>query len=595
MIAPTTPTTARRAPDSRSRPCEPEPDVCCEPGRAPAAFCRPRFFAGQLLTETDLNRLDYYIRGKNRLHTLHLHGWGVVGGLEVRCDPCDCRHVTVSPGYAIGPCGDDIVVPATDVVDVCDLIQDVCRGEREDARCEPLRTVPRYEGCDEERSDWILAVCYREEPTRGVTALRHSGDGCGCTEPMLSPAPPSRTACEPTQLCEGYDYLVYRAPDQAPSRGRLVDRLLCCIQPYLDMTLLQTTRQPTHNASDMRSDLVDLRRQLHVHFAANPGMECGLLRRLDAVVISDDRETWAAALRELVVIWFLGLLECVCSVLLPPNPEPVDGLCVPLARITVGVPATADDRRGARGGCVEDECCIERVCNWTTERRVVLSPAVLGYWLSPLRPLVRGAMEAVCCELPQRFDGFLQDDAQVADDSQIVEEMPEVVVTGRGAPSPPRAADMAAAAEAAEDDTARKRKDALRQAVAGLDLQTLVQRAARGAAAGFVTPEAATAVFYGVARQYRASGRQPSALYNDLAAPLAVTLMPSAAHAPLAEALRGQELGFRPKEPAPEVAVAEIEAQIEALRGRLDAEMTRARSLRSEPAKDAGDPAQTPS
>lgn len=592
MIAPTTPTTARRAPTLRSQPCEPEPDVCCEPGRAPAAFCRPRFFAGQLLTETDLNRLDRYVRGKHRLHTLYLHGWGVASGLEVRCDPCDCRHVTVSPGYAISPCGDDIVVPATDVVDVCDLIQDVCRGGREDARCEPLRTVPSYEGCDEERCDWILAVCYREEPTRGVTALRHSGDGCGCSEPSLSPDPPSRTACEPTQICEGYDYLVYRAPDQEPSRGRLMDRLLCCIQPFLDMALLQTTQQFTHDLSDMRADLVELRRQLRVQFADNPGLECGLLRRLDAVVISKDGESWAAAMRELVVIWFLGLMECICSVLLPPNPEPVDGLCVPLARITVGARPADDDGQGVRGGCVEDACCVERVCNWTAERRIVLSSAALSYWLSPLRPVVRGAMEVACCEMHQWLGGFLQDDAQVADDSQIV-EMPEVVVTGRAAPSPPGAADMAAAAAAAEDDTARKRKDTLRQAVAGLDLQTLVQRAARGAAAGLVTPEAATAVFYGVAQRYRASGRRPSALYDDLAAPLAVTLMPAAAQAPLAEALRGQKSAFRPAEPAPGAAVAEIEAQIEALRSRLDAEMTRARALRDEPTKDAGDSAQT--
>ena len=29
-------------------------------------LCRPRFFAGQLLTEQDLNRLDQYIIGQNR-------------------------------------------------------------------------------------------------------------------------------------------------------------------------------------------------------------------------------------------------------------------------------------------------------------------------------------------------------------------------------------------------------------------------------------------------------------------------------------------------------------------------------------------------
>src|SRR5918999_2707344 len=72
-------------------------------------LCRPRFFAGQLLTDEDLNRLDAYIRGKNRLHNRMLHGWGTVNGLEVSCTPCG-NTVTVSSGYALSPCGEDIVL-----------------------------------------------------------------------------------------------------------------------------------------------------------------------------------------------------------------------------------------------------------------------------------------------------------------------------------------------------------------------------------------------------------------------------------------------------------------------------------------------------
>ena len=43
-------------------PCAP----CPECGGL-ECLCRPRFFAGQLLTEADLNRLDHYIVAKNRL------------------------------------------------------------------------------------------------------------------------------------------------------------------------------------------------------------------------------------------------------------------------------------------------------------------------------------------------------------------------------------------------------------------------------------------------------------------------------------------------------------------------------------------------
>ena len=66
---------------------------CSTPPACPACgglecLCRPRFFAGQLLTEDDLNRLDHYIVAKNRLHNRYLIGWGVACGLEVVCNVC---------------------------------------------------------------------------------------------------------------------------------------------------------------------------------------------------------------------------------------------------------------------------------------------------------------------------------------------------------------------------------------------------------------------------------------------------------------------------------------------------------------------------
>src|SRR6266481_3782678 len=79
--------------------CQPCPDC-----GGLECLCRPRFFAGQLLTEQDLNRLDQYIIAKNRLRNRYLVGHGVVCGLEVRCHPCG-NLLTVTPGYAISSCG----------------------------------------------------------------------------------------------------------------------------------------------------------------------------------------------------------------------------------------------------------------------------------------------------------------------------------------------------------------------------------------------------------------------------------------------------------------------------------------------------------
>ncbi len=87
-------------PDCREQPvCDPRP-VCPVCGGL-ECLCRPRFFAGQLLTEDDLNRLERYVIDKNRLHNRYLFGSGVACGLEVVCTVCDDGSrgkVVVKPG-----------------------------------------------------------------------------------------------------------------------------------------------------------------------------------------------------------------------------------------------------------------------------------------------------------------------------------------------------------------------------------------------------------------------------------------------------------------------------------------------------------------
>src|ERR1700686_3643839 len=76
----------------------------CNCGSATCAvttMTRPRFFAGQLLTEDDLQSLEDYVVSKNRLHNARLFGAGVVCGFEVLCHPCGGGKVVVKPGYAL--------------------------------------------------------------------------------------------------------------------------------------------------------------------------------------------------------------------------------------------------------------------------------------------------------------------------------------------------------------------------------------------------------------------------------------------------------------------------------------------------------------
>ena len=128
--------------------CEPIPEKCSICGML-ECLCRPRFFAGQMLTADDLNRLDYYIRAKHRLHNRQLHGWGVVNGLEVTCDACG-KGVVVGCGYALSPCGEDIVVCEPVVVDVCALIK-TCKEAERGQPCEPPRH-PTPSGCEDGRN-----------------------------------------------------------------------------------------------------------------------------------------------------------------------------------------------------------------------------------------------------------------------------------------------------------------------------------------------------------------------------------------------------------------------------------------------------------
>ena len=88
---------------------------------------RPNFFAGQLLTDEDLQSMLDYVVEKNRLHNRHFLGDGVVCGLEVRHHPCpesQCK-VIVKPGHALDCCGNDIVVPCEEELDVVRMAQEL--------------------------------------------------------------------------------------------------------------------------------------------------------------------------------------------------------------------------------------------------------------------------------------------------------------------------------------------------------------------------------------------------------------------------------------------------------------------------------------
>ncbi|RST10117.1 hypothetical protein E2C00_19675 [Streptomyces sp. WAC05374] len=158
-----------------------------------SAFVRPRFFAGQLLTEDDLGLLVDYTTAKSRLHNRSLYGPGVICGLGVTCAPCGGGTVAVHPGHALDCAGNDIVVSCTEQVDVQALVRE---------RRVSALGVDCGEDCDDEGGRrYGLYVRYHEQPVEPVAPY-------ATEEPCPSPG------CVPSRVQEGFRFVVKCADDE---------------------------------------------------------------------------------------------------------------------------------------------------------------------------------------------------------------------------------------------------------------------------------------------------------------------------------------------------------------------------------------------
>jgi hypothetical protein len=405
--------------------CQPCPDC-----GGLECLCRPRFFAGQLLTEQDLNRLDQYIIAKNRLHNRYLVGHGVVCGLEVQCSPC-ANTVSVSAGYAIDPCGSDIIVCSPDTVDICKLINACTPTNQVD--CGPYKDASY---CRDVAQEWILAIRYEEAPSRGVTPLTGAAQcscgssgsrfcscgagatktcGCGsmlpagscCGQTMTNAAPVSTNrprrgappACEPTVTCETYRYEVFPAPQQTTDPlfgGNMAARLTCCIETvFADFPALPTILDP----GQLSAFCCNTRQWLIRYLMGHGGTDCEAIAKLRTVNCPgpNDPNFWAeigTAFTDEGIILFEILLGCFCSVALPPCPPPGDPR-VPLASVRIRA----------------SDCTILSVCDWTLLRKHVVTTRTLGYWFGwlPFEPIIRNFMQQACCavfDLPDQVGTF---------------------------------------------------------------------------------------------------------------------------------------------------------------------------------------------
>jgi hypothetical protein len=370
-----------------------------------------------VISEADLNRLDYYITAKQRLHNRQLFGSGVACGLVVTCHPCGGGIVAVSPGYALGPCGEDIVVCAADAVDVCALISQCRAQEQLTVNCRPWGDTA---GCEDLQETWVLAIRYMEQPSRNAPMLRasvatiaSSASGCSCNGTSSSGSTTASTAqsrtatpiaCAPTVVCETYRYEVFRAPAQPDCSantplppGRLAQQIAACAGDII--TLLQNPPQEALGPNLSRNGITawsqycaKLKAALYAHFTRFGTVQCDQLAQLCQITCpptSLSATAFSTAIEQIggtmAPILLAALQDCICLAVLPPCPDAQQDPRVPLAVITVsGV----------------QDCSVVDICNWTPLRKIVGTFPNLAYWLSEFNLIetLRNSLFCLCCE-----------------------------------------------------------------------------------------------------------------------------------------------------------------------------------------------------
>jgi hypothetical protein len=397
---------------------------------------RPRFFAGQVLRAAELTALEDYVIAKHQLHNRYLHGWGVVCGLQVVCGECG-DDVVVMPGYAIDPCGRDVIVPEPTPFPVQQAIRDCLEAERAKPVCDPP-TPGRPKGCEDEQR-WCVTLRYKESPLRPMAPLASApasacgcggtscgcggakeprsgwdcncGAGgtratgtCGCQEPAAAVDLPA--GCEPTRIVELFELGACRSDDdgchdlEAVLSGTLPLRVRDCIahiRPLFTKRLTKTQQRNTARLmlgesraaalSGTREGICNLYDAVIELYERDPlRTRCVLPQELDDIDCSprgdnEDGGEYAnrltAASGTLVTLVLAYVRDCLCHALLPPCPEDACDDRVILACLTV------------RDGKVVE------ICNFDC-RRYAGSFTSRRYWL-PIGPVAWWAIGMLCC------------------------------------------------------------------------------------------------------------------------------------------------------------------------------------------------------
>jgi hypothetical protein len=246
------------------------------------SYVRPLFFAGQLLTEEDLQALGDYGVAKSRLHNRHFFGQGVVCGFEVTCQPCGGGKVTVHPGHALDCCGNDIVLPCAQTLDVNAMARDLrqrllggydcgdpCAGTKAagtpKAATNPDGTPAAASPVlSSDRRQYCLYVRYSEDLTDPVS-------------PYATDEPCGSGGCQPTRVREELRFEL-RCREDAKPPVTMIDRFLACLGDVAQLERMSSDLRTLDNIVRQTAAAVALDRDDSAAFDA-----AALAQSVDAV------------------------------------------------------------------------------------------------------------------------------------------------------------------------------------------------------------------------------------------------------------------------------------------------------------------------
>jgi hypothetical protein len=201
------------------------------------AYIRPEFFAGQLLTEDDLQSLVNYVAAKNRLQARYLFGSGVVCGLKVKQEPCKCGKVIVEPGYALDCCGNDIVISCPQPLDINQMINALMIKLRNGYDCgDPCA---KQEAADASSSTGassnpgMLPAATNSSltgrPKRYCLYVNYCEQGTDPVTPYATSTPCGQSVCQTTRVQEGFSFELRCPTKDCDCQPALCESLSCCL------------------------------------------------------------------------------------------------------------------------------------------------------------------------------------------------------------------------------------------------------------------------------------------------------------------------------------------------------------------------------